>query len=1034
MFWVSSLHPGSEIPAPPYLNDHVESHRAGHRSPARRFVIRRCPDQTAALPRHPRRQGRLHLRRRPVDGAGERAAPRRASPRIRASRCSPSSRRTASRSPSPASTTATSRSTSMPATGGVPKQLTFYPARGPLTARWGYDNQVYGWTPDGKRSSSAACATAGRWRQPSLHRDAEGGGAVQLPMPNPARAHSRPTASRWSTRRCPATSAPRSATAAARPTTLFIFDLETNDGEADHRRSARRARPDVDRQHHLLQLRPTGTSTSTPTTSHSGQRRQLTHSTTWDVRWPSGRRRPDRLRAERRAAGARHQDRTVHADLDHGADDGCRARPSHVSAADAIEDFALSPKGERALFAARGDIFTAPIEKGPTRNLTQFVGSPRQVARAGRPTARRSPSSPTRPAKRKSRWSRRTAPASPSSSPPAARPCATSPVGRPTASASPSATRTASSTCCASDDKKLIEVADDPRRHDRRLRLVAEGQLPRVQHDGPRQQARRSTSGATATARCAESPTSTSTSQPAWDPDGNYLYFLSDRDSRRRSRTVEFNFARNRTTGIFALALRKDVKHPFPPESDEVKPDSRRRRQRVQGANAKDDGQRQPKAAKDSTARQDRQPRDRLRRHRTARRPGAGGGRQYRRPHRQEGPPALPAVRRASTTAGDNDRKTALRIYSLKDRKETTLADGRQRVRAVAGRLEGPGLQRQHAITLLDATPTGDGSKKTVSTAGPDGRPRAGRGMGADLRRSLAPLSRLLLRRRTCTATTGRRCATSTRRCSQYVAHRSDLNYVIGEMIAELTVQHAYIAGGDLQMPPRPQVALPGARSRSTRRPGAIASRRSSAGRTRRRSIARRSPRSASTRSVGDYVLAIDGEALTGDRRPLPAAAQQGGSAGDADAEPSRQGRRRAQRHASSRSASESDLDLPRLVPARTASGSTTLTGGTRRLHPHPRHGRRRDPRIHQVVLPADPQGRTDRRRPRQRRRQRLADAHRAPAAQAARPSTSPAPTTRRAPIPTASSSARWRPCSTRTRRRTATSSRACSSRPSSGR
>jgi tricorn protease len=38
----------------------------------------------------------------------------------------------------------------IPVTGGVPKQLTFYPARGPLTPRWGYDNQVYGWTPDGK--------------------------------------------------------------------------------------------------------------------------------------------------------------------------------------------------------------------------------------------------------------------------------------------------------------------------------------------------------------------------------------------------------------------------------------------------------------------------------------------------------------------------------------------------------------------------------------------------------------------------------------------------------------------------------------------------------------------------------------------------------------------------------------------------------------------------------------------------------------------------------------------------------------------
>src|SRR5258708_860215 len=38
----------------------------------------------------------------------------------------------------------------IPVTGGVPKQLTFYPARGPPPPPSGYDNQVYGWTPHGK--------------------------------------------------------------------------------------------------------------------------------------------------------------------------------------------------------------------------------------------------------------------------------------------------------------------------------------------------------------------------------------------------------------------------------------------------------------------------------------------------------------------------------------------------------------------------------------------------------------------------------------------------------------------------------------------------------------------------------------------------------------------------------------------------------------------------------------------------------------------------------------------------------------------
>ena len=46
-----------------------------------------------------------------------------------------------------------------------------------------------------------------------------------------------------------------------------------------------------------------------------------------------------------------------------------------------IEDFALSPKGERALFVGRGDVFSAPIEKGAVRNLTRSSGSHDKAAR-----------------------------------------------------------------------------------------------------------------------------------------------------------------------------------------------------------------------------------------------------------------------------------------------------------------------------------------------------------------------------------------------------------------------------------------------------------------------------------------------------------------------------------------------------------------------------------------------------------------------------------------------------------------------------
>src|SRR5690606_24909009 len=98
----------------------------------------------------------------------------------------------------------------------------------------------------------------------------------------------------------------------------------------------------------------------------------LTEEDVWDVRWPS---KADDARIVFEKAGELHV-----FDIEAGAsrpipitvpDDALARRPQRIDAADVLEDFELSPKGERALFAARGDIFSAPIEDGPTRNLTR---------------------------------------------------------------------------------------------------------------------------------------------------------------------------------------------------------------------------------------------------------------------------------------------------------------------------------------------------------------------------------------------------------------------------------------------------------------------------------------------------------------------------------------------------------------------------------------------------------------------------------------------------------------------------------------
>jgi tricorn protease len=102
----------------------------------------------------------------------------------------------------------------------------------------------------------------------------------------------------------------------------------------------------------------------------------------------------------------------------------------------------------------------------------------------------------------------------------------------------------------------------------------------------------------------------------------------------------------------------------------------------------------------------------------------------------------------------------------------------------------------------------------------------------------------------------------------QYAAHRTDVNYVISEMIAELTVQHAYIDGGDYQIPPRPRVALPGARLELD--PASNRFRIAKIFQGQNEEEEYRSPLTeiGVDVKVGDYVLAIDGHDLTGKDDP----------------------------------------------------------------------------------------------------------------------------------------------------------------------
>src|SRR5882724_10335925 len=747
----------------------------------------------------------------------------------------------------------------IPSTGGVPRQLTFYPAKGPLTPRWGYDNQVYGWSKDGTHVFFRSLRDS--WTLPIARLysvSVEGGPAEALPMPEAGSGDYSPDGAQmvYSPQSRDFRSEKRYGGGEAN--VLYTFDLKANTTKRITEGPRATRDPmwigdtiyyDSDRDGHFnIYAYNVG----------SGKTAQVTRSKLWDVRWPS----------------SDHDGRIIYEmdgelqilDAKSGKttpisitvpDDGLARRPSRVSAANNIESYELSPKGERALFSARGDIFTAPIEKGPTRNLTHSSGahdkwpswSPdgSQVAfisdMSGEEELYIVPQDGSKPPTQLTTGGQ---------------------AMRYQPDWSADGKRIAFSDkdgkvfVVTVADKKMTEIVKSPRNQIRDYTWS-----PSANYLAFSMSVKGSGFASLYIWNAADNKVSRVTDDmfnagsPVWDPQGNYLYFASQREFAPQISNIEFNYATNKDVYLYAMALRKDVKHPFPAESDEVavakpKDESAAEKKDGEGEKPAEAKPAAPPAAKAMTIDFDGIS------SRVARVPiGADN---------YGGIAAKPGFSIYSTGPAfyyglQGDRPPQLKIFSLKDRKETTLIDDFGGGFAISRDGSKILTRTAQGFGLYDATPQGDKSRKPVSIAGlvVDRVPaeewnqifnevwRRYRDWfyvpnmhGYDwvaLREQYRPLL-------------------------QYVAHRSDLNYLISEMISELTVQHAYIEGGDFQIPPRPRVGLPGARFELDR----------AAGRYRISKIFEGENEEDIYRSplteigvnvkVGDYVLAIDGDEL----------------------------------------------------------------------------------------------------------------------------------------------------------------------------
>jgi tricorn protease len=753
----------------------------------------------------------------------------------------------------------------IPVSGGVPKQLTFYPARGPLTPRWGYDNQVYGWTPDGKSvifRSGREYFDLGDSRLYTV--SVSGGMPEALPMPKSGAGDFSPDGSKvvYSPLFRDFRTWKRYEGGWAQQ--LYIFDLKSHAAEKISEDPRVQRDPmwigskifyssDRDGTNNLYFYDPSSKKTE-----------QLTHSTKWDLRWPSTDHKGQivyEMDGELNVLDtSTSQSRHISIEV---PNDGVAMRPAQVSAAEQIENFSLSPKGERALFVARGDIFTAPIEKGPTRNLTNSSNAHDKWARWS-PDGAKIAFVSDLDGEDEVYLVNQDGSSHPEQLTHGFQAMLYAPEWAADGKRIAFSDKDGKLFVLTLDGKKITQVARDSGGNLRDYTWSQDGGHLAFTLSNPNGfrsiyiwsvndgQVHRITSDLF------------DSGDLAWDPDGNYLYYIALHDFQPALSQIEFDYAANRGAGLFALALRKDVKNPFPPESDEVTL-AKEGEKPVSTDKAKPEEKKEEKKDEKKSEK----PKEYIRidfdglSDRVARVPIEGDNydglvvtKEY-----------LIYTRAGTPFYGrDSYPPTNLILYSMKDRKETVLAEN---VRAYVVSDDGKKVfvHFEREYKLFDAKPEGKANPKIVSTANllVDRVPQQ---EWTEMFNEVWRRYRDFFYAKNMHGYDWNALRQQYGALVPYVAHRSDLNYVLGEMVSELSTSHSYIEGGDFDMPKRAQIALPGASFELDR----------ATGRYRIAKIYRGQNEEELYRSPlteigidareGDYVLAIDGDDLTADKNP----------------------------------------------------------------------------------------------------------------------------------------------------------------------